>query len=82
MGFYPVAVVLRIMRHNTQIHISHKITHHAQTKQSTESYTNNKGHITQNEYNTKKSKAILVTDREGLLGCEMSRIHIVQTISK
>jgi hypothetical protein len=43
------------IRNNTtqQIHISHKVTHHAQTKHSTQSYTNNKGHITHNEYNTK-----------------------------
>jgi hypothetical protein len=31
-------------RHNT------KITHHAQTKHSTQNYTNNKGHTTHNEY--------------------------------
>jgi hypothetical protein len=30
---------------------SHKITHHTQTKHSTQIYTNNKGHITHNEYN-------------------------------
>jgi hypothetical protein len=42
------------LRHNTQIHVSHKITHHAQTKQSTQSYTNNKGHIIHNEYNAEK----------------------------
>jgi hypothetical protein len=33
------------VRHNTQI------THHAQTKRSTQNYTNNKGHATHNEYN-------------------------------
>jgi hypothetical protein len=47
------------------MHISHKITHHAQTKHSTQSYANNKGHITHNEYNAKekerKSKAVLVS---------------------
>jgi hypothetical protein len=37
------------IRHNTQIHISHKLTHHAQTKHNILSYTNNKGHITHNE---------------------------------
>jgi hypothetical protein len=42
---------------HTKIHISHKITHHAQTRHSTQSYTNNKGHITHNEYNAKKVKA-------------------------
>jgi hypothetical protein len=55
------------IRHNIQLHISHEITHHAQTKHSTQSYTNNEGHITHNEYNThKKSKAIPVTGRGGL----------------
>jgi hypothetical protein len=34
---------------HTKIHISHKITHHAQTKHITQSYTNNKGRIAQNE---------------------------------
>jgi hypothetical protein len=34
------------IRHNTQIHISHN----AQTKHGTQSYTNNKGHIIHNEY--------------------------------
>jgi hypothetical protein len=33
------------IRHNTQI------THHAQTKHSTQNYKNNKGHTTYNEYN-------------------------------
>jgi hypothetical protein len=42
---------------HTQIHISRKITHHVQTKHSTQSYTNIKGHITQNEYNI-KSKSV------------------------
>jgi hypothetical protein len=30
------------------------ITHHPQTEHKTQSYTNNKGHITHNECNTKK----------------------------
>jgi hypothetical protein len=34
---------------HTKIHISHKITHHAQTKHSTQNYTNNKGHIAHND---------------------------------
>jgi hypothetical protein len=51
---YPVAVVLQW--HNTKIYISHKISHHSQTKHSTRSYTHNKGHITHNEYNPKKVK--------------------------
>jgi hypothetical protein len=42
------------IRHNTQIYISHKITHHAQTMHSTISYTNNNEHVTQNEQNAKK----------------------------
>jgi hypothetical protein len=46
-GFYPAAVLL-------QEYTSHKITHHTQTKDSTQSYRNNRGHITHNEYNTKK----------------------------
>jgi hypothetical protein len=37
-----------------QIRISHKISHHSQTKHSTQSYTNNRGHIAFNEYNTTK----------------------------
>jgi hypothetical protein len=44
MGFYSVAVVL-------QLDTTHKITHHTQTKHSTQNYTNNKGHTTHNEYN-------------------------------
>jgi hypothetical protein len=47
---------------HTKIHISH----HAQLKHSTQSYTNNKGHITHNEYGTEKSKAIPVTGCGGL----------------
>jgi hypothetical protein len=46
MGFHPVAVVdTKTIRRNTQI------THHTQTKQSTQNYTDNKGHATHNEYN-------------------------------
>jgi hypothetical protein len=48
MGFSPGGSGTTI-RYNTQIHISHKITHHAQTKHNTQNYTNNKGHITHNE---------------------------------
>jgi hypothetical protein len=36
-------------RHNTQIHISHRITYHTQRKHSTYSCTNNIGHITHSE---------------------------------
>jgi hypothetical protein len=32
------------VRHNTQVPLSNKITHHAQSKQSTQSYINNKVH--------------------------------------
>jgi hypothetical protein len=42
------------IRHNTKIHISHNITHLAQTKHNSQSYTSNKEHITHNEYNTEK----------------------------
>jgi hypothetical protein len=42
MGFYPVACYYNNTQH-TKIHISHKITHHPQTKHRTQSYTN-KGH--------------------------------------
>jgi hypothetical protein len=38
MGLYPVAVVM-------QLDTSHKITHHTQTKHSTQNYKNNEGHI-------------------------------------
>jgi hypothetical protein len=41
------------IRRNTKIHISYKITKYSI------SYTNNKGHITHNEYNTKKEKISL-----------------------
>jgi hypothetical protein len=50
---------------HTEIHTSHKIRQNAQTKHSTLSYTNNKRHITHNEYST-ESKAIPVTGRGGL----------------
>jgi hypothetical protein len=50
---------------HTKIHISHKITHHSQIKHGTQCYSNNKGHITRNEYST-KSKAIPVTGGGGL----------------
>jgi hypothetical protein len=32
------------IRDNTQMHTSHKLTHHTQTKHRTQNYTNNKGH--------------------------------------
>jgi hypothetical protein len=51
MGFYPVAVVLPEDTTQNNTHIK---THHAQTKHSTQSCTNNTGHITHNKYNTKK----------------------------
>jgi hypothetical protein len=41
---------------HANIYISYKITHHAQTKPNTQSYTNNIRHITHNEYNGKKGK--------------------------
>jgi hypothetical protein len=49
-----------------QMHMSHKITHHAQTKHSTQNCINNKGQITVNTMQKKKSKAISITDRGGL----------------
>jgi hypothetical protein len=48
------------IRHNTQIHISHKITQHTQTKHSAQSYTNYKGHITHNEYNAEKKVKLYI----------------------
>jgi hypothetical protein len=47
--FYLPGSSGKTLRHNTQIHILHKITHHAQTKRRKQGYTNNKGHITHNE---------------------------------
>jgi hypothetical protein len=41
------------IKHNTQLHI-YKIAPPTQTKHSTRSYTNNKGHIIHNEYNKRK----------------------------
>jgi hypothetical protein len=35
----------------TTIRYNAQITHHTQTKHSTQNYTNNKGHTTHNEYN-------------------------------
>jgi hypothetical protein len=32
VGFYPDAMLVTLISHNTQIHISHKVTHLAQTK--------------------------------------------------
>jgi hypothetical protein len=46
----------------TTINRTHKIPHLAQTKQ----HTNNKGHLTHNEYNTTKSKGIPATGLGGL----------------
>jgi cell division protein FtsL len=46
------------IRHNTKIHITQN--YNTTLKQnSTQSYTNNKGHITHNEYNTKEVKLSL-----------------------
>jgi hypothetical protein len=45
------------------MNISHKITHHAPTNYSTQSYTNNKGHITHTEYNALNSGAVSVRGR-------------------
>jgi hypothetical protein len=60
MGCCPAAI-----RHNTQIHISHKISHHLQ--QNTSHKAAQRAKDTLHTLNTtQKSKAILVTDRGGL----------------
>jgi hypothetical protein len=64
MGFTRWQRYNRKTQH-AKIYIAHKIAHHSQAKRSTQSYTNNKGHITRNEYNT-KIKVIHVTGRGGL----------------
>jgi hypothetical protein len=46
-----------------QYDATHKNTHHAQTKHSTQSYTNSKGQIKHNEYNTQDVKLSLWQDR-------------------
>jgi hypothetical protein len=63
---------------HTRIRISQKITHHAQTEHSTQSYTYNKEHITHDHYNTQKSKAIPVTGRGGLWGYQVLKISHCQ----
>jgi hypothetical protein len=52
MGFYPVAVVLQKDTTHKNAHITQNDTQRS-NKRNTQSYTNNKGHITHNEYNTK-----------------------------
>jgi hypothetical protein len=49
----------RMIQH-TKIRMSHNITRHAQTKHSTQSYTNNKGHITHKEYKARKKVKLSV----------------------
>jgi hypothetical protein len=53
------------IRYNTQIH-------QAQTKHNNQSYINNKGHITHNEYNAKIK--VKLPGHQGLHGSDMSRI--------
>jgi hypothetical protein len=53
-------------------HITQNNAPHSDKTQHTKPHTNNKGHITHNEYTQKK--IILVTGLGGLWGCEMSRI--------
>jgi hypothetical protein len=75
------------IRHNTQ-HTSHKITHHAQTKYSTKSYTNNKGHTTHKDYNANTITAttiklqlqlyILIFIIHQLSGCQLLQKDTVQ----
>jgi hypothetical protein len=60
-GVLPCGSVASI-RQNTQIHISHKMTHHTQTNQSTQSYTVKDTLHTMNKMR-KKSKAIPVAGR-------------------
>jgi hypothetical protein len=75
VGFYPLQWYCNKAQY-AKIHTSHKITHHSQTKHSTQSYTNSKGHITDNEYNSRRSNPIPVIGRRGLWGCEMSRVPL------
>jgi hypothetical protein len=65
--FSPVDSVTTI-RHNTQMHTSHKITNHSQTKHSTQCY------IIMNDIlptmtKMQTNKAILVRGLGGLWGC-------------
>jgi hypothetical protein len=55
IGFCPEAVALQYDITHKNTHISQNITPRSnKTKHNTQSYTNNKGHITHNEYNTHK----------------------------
>jgi hypothetical protein len=47
--------------YNKTQHTAHKITHHTQTKHSTQNYTNSKGHTTHNEYNENTTTTNTVT---------------------
>jgi 16S rRNA U516 pseudouridylate synthase RsuA-like enzyme len=67
-GFLPSGSSSSI-RHNTQIHISHKITHHAKKKTQYTMLHKNKGHNTQ-QCNAKNIKAILVAGFNGLRVCD------------
>jgi hypothetical protein len=55
MDFYPVTVVIKLDTTHNNAQITQKI-YNAQTKHSTQSYSNNKGHIAQNEYDAKKER--------------------------
>jgi hypothetical protein len=53
MGFYWVTVFLQWDTTHKNAHIT-QITLHTEIKHSTQRYTNNKGHITNNKYNTRR----------------------------
>jgi hypothetical protein len=67
IGYYLFELQIRFfpggngttIRHSIQIHISHKITRHAQIKHSISSYTNSKGRIKHNLSNEKDGKVSL-----------------------
>jgi hypothetical protein len=79
VGFEPTIAVFERAK-TVEIHISHKITHHARTKHSTQSYTKNKRHVTHNEYNTQKLKLFLKQAVEAYRVVICRELHIVYTV--